>query len=151
MTSPQAVIESEPIRANLERVHEEIERAARGAGRPADAVRLIVVTKAQPLEKIVAAYNAGARLFGENYPEETQHKIEASQRLPGIESHMIGHLQSRKAKVVAKHFHMLHSLDSLSLAQKLERLLAETGRVLPVLIEVNVGGEETKGGYAAWA
>jgi len=150
MTSPQALIEHDQIRANLERVREEIELAARGAERPADAVRLIVVTKAQPLEKIVAAYEAGARQFGENYPEETLHKIESSRHLAGIEWHMIGHLQSRKAKIVAQHFHMLHSLDSLSLAQKLERLLAEAGRVLPVLIEVNVGGEETKSGYAAW-
>lgn len=150
MTSQPGVTGNEQIRANLERVRDEIASAARSAGRPADAARLIVVTKAQPLEKILAAYVAGARQFGENYPEETLPKIEAARQLAGIEWHMIGHLQSRKAKIVAQHFHMLHSLDSLSLAQKLERLLSEAERVLPVLIEVNVGGEESKSGYAAW-
>lgn len=150
MTSPQAVIGSDQIRANLERVREEIACAARKSARAADEVRLIVVTKAQPLEKILAAYEAGARLFGENYPEETMPKIEALEQLAGIEWHMIGHLQSRKARIVAQNFHMLHSLDSLSLAQKLDRLLADAGRVLPVLIEVNVGGEESKSGYPAW-
>ena len=138
------------IQSNLERVLREIDRAAAVSGRRGEDVRLLVVTKAQPLEKILAAYSAGARRFGENYPEETLSKIEATRDRADIEWHMIGHLQSRKARIVAQHFTMLHSLDSLGLAQKLERSLAETGRVLPVLIEVNVGGEESKGGYAAW-
>ena len=143
-------IESAVIEANLERVHREIERAAQVSGRAASDVRLLVVTKAQPLQKILDAYAAGARLFGENYPEETESKIEATRHLPGIEWHMIGHLQSRKARIVAQHFTMLHSLDSLRLAQKLDRQLAEVGRSLPVLLEVNISGEDTKGGFPAW-
>jgi pyridoxal phosphate enzyme (YggS family) len=138
------------IQKNLERVLWEIDRAAAASGRRGDDVRLLVVTKGQPVEKILAAYSAGARRFGENYPEETLSKIEATRDRADIEWHMIGHLQSRKTRIVAQHFTMLHSLDSLSLAQKLERALAEIGRVLPVLIEVNVGGEESKDGYPAW-
>lgn len=138
------------IRANLERITEEIYRAAVKAGRSPSEVRLLVVSKAQPVEKIAAAYQAGARLFGENYPEETLAKIELGAELPGIEWHMIGHLQSRKAKIIAQHFSMLHSLDSFGLAEKLERLLAEQEKVLPVLLEVNVSGEESKFGLPAW-
>ncbi len=143
-------VDTSQIGHNLERVQAQIERAAIAAGRATSEVRLVVVTKAQPLAKIHAAYAAGARLFGENYPEETRAKIESTRDLPGIEWHMIGHLQSRKARIVSAGFAMLHSLDSLILAQKLERQLAELARVLPVLIEVNVSGEETKGGYPAW-
>lgn len=146
----ESSVDTGQIARNLERVQAQIERAAASVGRAPGEVRLLVVTKAQPMEKIRAAYAAGARLFGENYPEETQSKIEAARDLPGIEWHMIGHLQSRKARIVSAQFTMLHSLDGLDLAYKLERQLAGMDRVLPVLIEVNVGGEASKGGYPAW-
>jgi hypothetical protein len=138
------------IARNYERVRDEIARAARDSGRPAESVRLLVVTKAQPAGKIRAAYQAGARFFGENYPEETLTKLPELADLAGAEWHMIGHLQSRKAKIVADHFHLLQSLDSFGLAEKLNRLLGERGRVLPVLLEVNVSGEESKFGLPAW-
>lgn len=138
------------IRAHYDWVNEQIAEAAAAVGRDPRSVRLLVVTKAQPVEKIQAAYQAGARLFGENYPEETAAKIEVMSDLPGIEWHMIGHLQSRKARIIAAHFDWLHSLDSISLAGKLDRALAEAGRVLPVLLEVNVSGEESKFGFPAW-
>lgn len=138
------------IRAHYDWVNEQIAEAAAAVGRDPRSVRLLVVTKAQPVEKIQAAYQAGARLFGENYPEETAAKIDAMSDLPGIEWHMIGHLQSRKARIIAAHFDWLHSLDSISLAGKLDRALAEAGRVLPVLLEVNVSGEESKFGFPAW-
>ncbi len=143
-------ITSQQIKENYECVCGEIAGAAARAGREAGSVRLLVVTKAQPVWKIHAAYEAGARFFGENYPEETAVKIEEMEGLPGLEWHMIGHLQSRKAKIIASSFAMLHSLDSYSLAEKLNRLLAERGRLLPVLLEVNVSGEESKFGFSAW-
>ncbi len=129
----------------LERIH----RAARAAGRDPDEVRLVVVTKAQPLERIQAVVQAGARDLGENYPEEALPKIQALAS-HGIRWHMIGHLQRRKAPIVVEHFHMMHSVDRLKIARRLERLLASTGRVLPVLLEFNVGGEATKHGWPAW-
>lgn len=139
----------ELIRANMAKAQAQIEAACGRVGRPADSVRLVVVTKSQPIETVRAAVRAGATLLGENYPEESLAKIE-DLRGEAVEWHMIGHLQSRKIKIVTDHFAMLQSLDSLSLAEKLERRLAETGKKLPVLLEVNVSGEESKFGLPCW-
>ncbi len=110
----------------------------------------MVVTKSQPLEIVQAAIEAGVRILGENYPEEGVTKIQSLPReQSGVEWHMIGHVQSRKARLVADHFALLHSLDSLKLAQRLDRFAAEADRTLPVLLEFNVGGEESKSGWDA--
>ncbi len=108
----------------------------------------MVVSKGQPAEVIQAAVLAGVRIFGENYPEETVEKIQNTTEAD-VEWHMIGHLQSRKARLVCAHFQYMHSLDSLHLAEKLERILVESGRILPVLLEFNVGDEISKGGWQA--
>lgn len=141
---------AEQIRQNMEQVQERIRRAAQAAGRAPEEIGLVVVTKAQPVEVLRAALEAGARILGENYPEETLPKIQAIGHPQGVAWHMIGHLQSRKAGIVAEHFDLLESLDSLSLAEKLERQLVERGRILPVLLEFNVSGEESKFGWAGW-
>jgi pyridoxal phosphate enzyme (YggS family) len=109
----------------------------------------VVVTKTQPLEIVQAAIEAGVRILGENYPEEGVMKIQSLPAQTGVEWHMIGHVQSRKARLVADHFALLHSLDSLKLAQRLDRFAAEADRILPVLLELNVGGEESKSGWEA--
>jgi len=101
------------------------------------------------LEIVQAAIEAGASVLGENYPEEGVTKIQSLPHQSGVEWHMIGHVQSRKAKLVADHFELLHSLDSLKLAKRLDRFAAEGGRALPVLLEFNVGGEESKSGWDA--
>ncbi len=128
---------------------DQIASAARKSGRDADQIRLVVVTKSQPLEAVRAAIEAGVRIFGENYAEEGVMKIQSLAAQTGVEWHMIGHVQSRKARLVAEHFALLHSLDSLKLAQRLDRFAAESSRTLPVLLEFNVGGEETKSGWDA--
>lgn len=128
---------------------DQIASAARKSGRDSDRVRLVVVTKSQPLEVVRAAVEAGARVFGENYTDEGVMKIQSLAAQTGVEWHMIGHVQSRKARLVAEHFALLHSLDSLKLAQRLDRFAAESSRTLPVLLEFNVGGEETKFGWDA--
>ena len=128
---------------------DQIATAARKSGRDPDEVRLVVVTKSQPLEVVQAALEADVRILGENYPEEAVTKIQALAGQSGVEWHMIGHVQSRKARLVADHFALLHSLDSLKLARRLDRFAAEANRVLPVLLEFNVGGEETKAGWDA--
>ena len=140
----------ESIRHNLSAVLARINQAAVSAGRDPSHTRLVVVTKAQPVEVVAAVAAAGAALLGENYPEETLPKIQALAGTANIEWHMIGHLQSRKAVIVAEYFNMLQSLDSLKLAQRLDRLLVERGRVLPALLEVNVSGEASKFGWTAW-
>ena len=137
------------IRENYQYTLDQIATAARKSNRDPGEVRLVVVTKSQPIEVVQAAIDAGVRILGENYPEEAVTKIQSLAGQTGVEWHMIGHVQSRKARLVADHFALLHSLDSLKLARRLDRFAVEQGRVLPVLLEFNVGGEETKAGWNA--
>ena len=137
------------IRENYLAVLDQIAAAARRSQREPEQVRLVVVTKSQPLEVVRAAVEAGVRILGENYPEEGVTKIQSLAGQSGVEWHMIGHVQSRKARLVADHFALLHSLDSLKLARRLDRFAAEGERILPVLLEFNVGGEESKSGWDA--
>jgi pyridoxal phosphate enzyme (YggS family) len=126
-----------------------IASAAKRSGRSAEAVRLVVVTKSQPMEVVRAAIEAGAVILGENYAEEGVTKIQSLRDFSAVEWHMIGHVQSRKAALIAQNFNFMHSLDSLKLAKKLDRFCGEFGRSLPVLLEFNVGGEASKGGWEA--
>ncbi|MGD8406153.1 MAG: YggS family pyridoxal phosphate-dependent enzyme [Anaerolineales bacterium] len=137
------------IRERYEHTLERIAKAAQAGGRDPESVRLVVVTKAQPLEVVQAAVNAGAHLLGENYPEESVSKISFFGHESGVEWHMIGHVQSRKARLVIEHFDLLQSLDSLKLAKRLDWMAREAGRILPVMLEFNVGGEESKYGWLA--
>jgi hypothetical protein len=126
-----------------------IASAAHTAGRKPESIKLVVVTKTQPLEVVRAAIEAGATMLGENYPEEGVMKIQSLHEFSAVEWHMIGHVQSRKAQLVAENFNLLHSLDSLKLAKRLDRFCGEAGRRLPVLLEFNVGGEDSKSGWLA--
>jgi len=137
------------IRENYEYTLDQIANAARKSNRAPNEIRLVVVTKSQPVEVAQAAIEAGVRILGENYPEEGVVKIQSLAGQSGVEWHMIGHVQSRKARLVVDHFALLHSLDSLKLAQRLNRFAAEQDHVLPVLLEFNVGGEESKSGWDA--
>jgi len=137
------------IRERYRTTLERIAAAAQASGREPDSVRLVVVTKAQPLEVVQATVQAGARLLGENYPDESVSKISSFEPESGVEWHMIGHVQSRKARLVIEHFDLLQSLDSLKLARRLDWMAKEAGRILPVMLEFNVGGEETKFGWTA--
>jgi pyridoxal phosphate enzyme (YggS family) len=104
----------------------------------------------QPTQNIQAALEAGIRELGENYAEEAVEKIQKIGYVDGITWHMIGHIQSRKADLVAKNFNFVHSVDSIKLANRLSNFAAQAGRILPILLECNVGGEETKFGYSAF-
>lgn len=137
------------IRERYLKTLDQIAAAARNVKRDPQAIRLVVVTKSQPLEVVQAVIWAGVRILGENYPEEGVMKIQSLALQTGVEWHMIGHVQSRKARLVTDHFALLHSLDSLKLAQRLDRFAAEQNRVLPVLLEFNVGGEDSKSGWLA--
>jgi pyridoxal phosphate enzyme (YggS family) len=137
------------IRERYQRALAQISETAAGSGRAPGAVQLVVVSKSQPLEVVWAAIAAGVSVLGENYAEEAVGKI-AALKETAVEWHMIGHVQSRKADLVAAHFTMLHSLDSLKLAGRLDRFCGELKRRLPVLLEFNVSGEESKSGFPAW-
>jgi len=135
------------IRDNFQRVKKRIEIAAKIAGRANENIQLVVVTKTHPCEVLQAVIEAGATDLGENYVEEAIPKIEALRKFTGICWHMIGHLQSRKALPVCEYFHTLHSLDSRKLAERLSRFSIERSRRLPVYLEFNVAGEESKSGW----
>jgi hypothetical protein len=133
------------LAANLQAVRARIAAAAQRAGRAPDEVTLVAVSKTVPAERVAAAYALGLRDFGENRVEEGLPKQAA---LPGdVRWHMIGHVQSRKAREAARQFALVHSVDSLKLAQRLAREAQAAGRVLPVLLEVNVSGEAAKYGF----
>lgn len=135
------------IAENLARVRERIEAAARRCGRAPGAIELMAVTKTVPVERIREAYDAGQHLFGENRVQEFAAKA-SSLQLPGSAWHMIGHLQSNKAKKAAELFAAVDSVDSLALAEKLNAAAEAMGKRLAVLIEVNLGGEAAKSGLA---
>ena len=135
---------------NYHRVLQQIGEAAGSVGRDPQTIKLVVVTKGHPVESVQRALDAGMRIFGENYAEEGVSKKLACAGTAGIEWHMIGHIQSRKARLVAQHFDWLHSLDSLKLALRLDRFAAELGRKIQLLLECNVSGEQTKFGWPAW-
>jgi pyridoxal phosphate enzyme (YggS family) len=135
---------------HLERVRERIAAAALGAGRDPADVTLVAVTKTRSAEAVVAAYRAGVFHVGENRVEEAAPKIPAVRAAiagPQPTWHMVGHVQSRKARDVVAHFDYVHSVDRLKIAQRLSRFAGEAGQVLPVLLECNLSGEEAKFGF----
>jgi pyridoxal phosphate enzyme (YggS family) len=139
------------LERNLRVVRARIAAAADRARRDPGEITLVAVTKTCPPETIRTAYNLGLRHFGENRVSEAEAKVG---HLPGnITWHMIGHIQSRKAKRVVPLFQIVHSVDSLKLARRLDRVCAGRSDPLPVLLECNVSGEESKYGFVAgrWA
>lgn len=129
-------------------VRARIAAAAARAGRPEGAVTLLAVSKTKAEASIREAYAAGQRDFGENYVQELAAKAAALSDLPEIRWHLIGSLQRNKVKQVVPIASMVHTVDSAALAQEIDRRAAAAGRVVPVLIEVNVGGEASKAGCA---
>lgn len=132
---------------NLAVIQERIKRACLRANRDPAEVRLIGVTKTVPAERVREGIQAGISLLGENYVQEAQAKITQLQGL-GASWHFIGHLQSNKAGVAADLFDLIHTVDRKSLAKELNRRAERTGKSLDVLLQVNVGAEETKSGAA---
>jgi pyridoxal phosphate enzyme (YggS family) len=129
-------------------VRERVAAAARRAGRNADEITLMAVSKTQPPERIREAYEAGLKVFGENRVQEFAGKVEDLRDLPAAEWHMIGHLQTNKAAKTVELFRSIDSIDSLRLAEKLDAAARALGKKLDVLIEINVGGEAAKSGVA---
>jgi pyridoxal phosphate enzyme (YggS family) len=137
------------IRERYLQTLDRIDEATTRSGRETGAVRLVVVTKSQPLVVVRAAIEAGANVLGENYAEEALGKMKAVTG-SSVEWHMIGHVQSRKSDLIPGNFSMLHSLDSVKLAGRLNMVCELTNQKIPVLLEVNVSGEESKFGFPGW-
>ncbi len=130
---------------NLNRIEQRIVAACARAGRERSSVTLVAVTKNQPAQVVRDAANLGLTLFGENRIQETKIKIG---QCPGhFRWHMIGHLQSNKTRDAVHFFSMIESVDSLALAQEINKCADKTAKTMPILLEVNVAGESTKFGY----
>lgn len=139
------------IADNIARVQDEIASACARANRNLDDVTLIAVSKLKPASDILEVIAAGLQHFGENRVQESQEKIPLVQSLTDrpIVWHMIGHIQSRKAKEVVPLFDVVHSIDGVKLADKLAKSASESGRTIKALIEINVSGEASKEGLNA--
>src|SRR5207247_3822576 len=133
------------IAENRARVREQIARAAAKAGTVADGIALVAITKTHPAEKVREAIEAGQTLFGESRVQEARAKI---RELPSnLHWHFVGHLQKNKIRHALPLFEMIHSVDSLGLAQAIDRIAQEDGLHLRILLEVNVAGEGSKFGF----
>lgn len=136
----------DPIAMRLAAVRARITAAARAAGRPADSVHLLAVSKTRPAADLRAAYAAGQRAFGENYLQDALAKVEALTDLPDLEWHFIGRVQSNKTRAIATHFSWLHSLDRLEHARRLAQQRPPQLAPLQLCLQVNLSGEASKGG-----
>lgn len=144
----QNVVKENYLRENLAEVRRKIEKAAEKARRSADEIKLIAVSKTHPSQIIKEAIAAGMSVFGENKVQEAEEKIPEIGR-EKAEWHLIGHLQSNKARKAVRLFDVIHTLDSIELAERLERICIDEKREnLQVLIQVDLAGEETKSGIS---
>ena len=135
------------ICVNLDKVRSDIVIAEKNAGREEGAARLLAVSKTYPVEAIMEAYNHGQRMFGENKVQELEVKAPA---LPNdIEWHLIGHLQSNKVAKAVEYASYIHSVDSVKLVNRINRLAEEKNRKIKILLEVNISGEESKFGITS--
>src|SRR5437879_775900 len=134
------------IAENIAGVQERIASAALRVGRDPQEITLMAVSKTVSANRVLQAYEAGIRVFGENRVQEFAGKVDAVRDLHGAQWHMIGHLQSNKAGKAAELFNAIDSVDSLKLAEKLNAAARKLEKNLAVLIEINVGGEEAKSG-----
>lgn len=134
------------ITENLDHVKERIQKACERSGRNPKDVTLVAVSKTKPEEDIMELYRAGQRDFGENYIQELRKKHDDLPK--DIRWHMIGHLQRNKVKYIAEYVTLIHSVDSMELAETIEKEAVKHNRTIPVLIEVNVAQEESKFGVS---
>ena len=134
------------IAENISRIREQIDSAGRRAGRNPEEVQLMAVTKTVSPERIREAYEAGVRSFGENRVQELVAKVDALRDLEGARWHMIGHLQTNKASRAVEIFDAIDSVDSVRLARKINAAAEALQKKFPVLIEINIGGEQAKSG-----
>jgi len=135
------------LKTNLEEVRRRIALAAARVGRDPDDIKLVAVTKGRSADEVRAAYEKGLSVFGENRVQEGRAKIDELSDLHGVSWHMIGHIQSRKARDVVGAFQLVHSVDRLRIARKLDGYAGQSGLRQPVLIECNASGESSKGGW----
>ena len=136
----------EELRENLKRINERIAEAASRARRKPEDIQLVAVTKTVETERIREGIEAGLEVLGENRVQEAEGKI--LELGHGVQWHMIGHLQTNKVKKAVALFDMIHSVDSLHLAFEIEKRASALGKQMPILLQVDLAGEETKSGFS---
>ena len=136
------------LKQRLENIRERIRQAADSCNRDPDSIRLVAVSKTVPADTVKAAIEAGAKILGENYVQEAREKFDALVHYP-VSWHFIGHLQSNKAKYAVRLFDLIHSVDSLKLARALDKEAKKVDKIQPILIQINISGEDTKSGISA--
>jgi len=134
----------EIIKNNLEIINEKIKKAALKASRNPEEIKLVAVTKTATIEQIKEAISAGVEIIGENRVQEAKEKYQIL--TADIEWHLVGHLQTNKAKYAIEIFDLIHSVDGIKLAKEIDRRSLQFGMITNVLVEVNISGEETKYG-----
>ena len=135
----------ESIQQNFETIKQTIEAKAQECGRDPEGIRIIAVSKTRSAQTVKDAVNAGVEIFGENYIQEAVQKIEALENRP-VSWHFIGHLQSNKAKHAVPAFDLIHTVDRIKLAKEINRQAEKNGKIQEILIQVNIGEEDTKSG-----
>jgi PLP dependent protein len=145
-TKSRGISRVNSIRSNLQWIKERMTIAASSCGRSSDEILLLAISKTFPTEAIARAAEAGVRHFGENRVQEAEAKILYFRELLKLEWHLVGHLQSNKARRAAELFDVIHSIDSAKLAVRLDQACDEIGKDLSVLLQVDLGKEETKFG-----
>jgi len=136
------------LKQRLEHIKERIRQAAKSCNRNPDSIRLVAVSKTVPAETVKEAIEAGATILGENYVQDAREKFDALVHYP-VSWHFIGHLQSNKAKYAVRLFDLIHSVDSLKLARALDKEAKKVDKIQPILVQVNISGEDTKSGISA--
>jgi len=137
----------ETIKNNLEKINEKIKKAALRANRNPEDIKLVAVTKTATIEQIKEAISVGVKIIGENKVQEAKEKYQVlSADIADTEWHLVGHLQTNKVKYAIEIFDLIHSVDSIKLADKIDKRSLQFGMMTNILVEVNVSGEETKYG-----
>jgi len=139
------MITQQELKENIARVREQIASAAKKAGRNPEEITLVAVSKTVPIDQLIEAHTLGINNFGENYLQEALPKISSFPK-QDVSWHMIGHLQSNKVNKVVPDFHYIHTVDSVHLAQKIDQQARKLGKVINILLQVNITGEESKSG-----
>ncbi len=139
----------ENLQTNLEQVKNKVSKKAREIGRDASEINLVVVTKEKPALVVKQVFELGLERIGESYLQEAEFKMDLLEDFP-IEWHMIGYIQTGKERQIARRFDVIHSIDRVDVAEKINQEAGKLDKIIPIFLEINVSGEETKHGFQGW-
>ncbi|MBZ4644270.1 MAG: hypothetical protein JG767_1879 [Deferribacteraceae bacterium] len=134
------------VKRNIEIIRERIDKAATKSWRKPEDIHIVAVSKTYPAEKVLDAYNAGLRVFGENKVQEALEKIEILSSFKDIKFHLIGHLQTNKVKYLKDKFELIHSVDRIEIVQEMQKRFSKLNHIQDILIQVNIAREPQKSG-----